>query len=534
MGPGRMWAAVAWALCVLVAATAPPGLSTSALLEELARTDAQLASQQQKLTLLHGLRRALTSDATLLPHVQAELQAVLARLKAPGSCEAMAPSTEPSVGLLVERPLLILPSAPVLLHSHRVVELHRSTLLLLTLTDNGVLGVSHLPGGQPVASVMLPEAPNVVVTAATVDSDASPMLLYAFLSNQSLSTFSVAIILGDSGSAHVNITRLSTVATATHGAMQQLHLASAPGQKLLVAGTESTFHVLPVDASYLKTMPTSAPIAALLPHRHVIAVASETRVDLHHLLKLGDGPSSVYSCDAGLFRITSVAFDASVVSRLYAATTSGDILVFDVFHGSTRSCRAIARVGTSASGPLRLRAIAPSFLLAASKDALFLFETTSSLTLLGATPTRPVEIAAMHVSVVPSVYNGEFYDDALLVTSAGRAVHTYQASLHRHEATKDSTLWFGDSVLGRFPLLVLLAIAIVAYKMWSRPGPSVAPRSAFSTDYARPTRGNETDEVLHPDPPPYHREAAYVDEFATAQKRARQRLDRTKLERDIY
>ncbi|EQC25829.1 hypothetical protein SDRG_16279 [Saprolegnia diclina VS20] len=530
MVPGRLWVAVAWALCTLVAAaTELPRLSTSALLEELARTELQIASQTHKLTLLHALRRELTSDVTQLPHMQAELQAVLARLKAPGSCEATTPSTEPSVALLVERPLLLLPSAPVLLHAHRVVQPHRSALLLLALTENGVFDVSHLPGGQPMASATLPKTPDLV-TAAALDSDASPMVLYAFLSNRSLSTFSVTVSLSDTDSAvHVNVTKLSNLATATNGPVQQVHLVSAQGQKLLVAGSENTFHVLPVDASYLKTMPAGAPIAALLPHRHVIAVASETRVDLHHLLKLGDGPASLYSCDAGLFHIASAAFDATVASRLYAGTTSGDILVFDVFHGNTRSCRPIARVGTSASGPLLLRAIAPSFLLAASKDTLFLYETTSSLTLLGGAPTALSDVASMRLSVVPSAYNGEFHDDALLITSAGRAVQTYQAALHRHEAAKEASSWFGDGVMGRFPLLVGLCIAVVAYKLWSRPEPSVAPRPAFPTDDRRSPRADEAD------PPTYHhREAACVDEFATAQKRARQRLDRTQLEREIY
>nr|AIG56045.1 secreted protein [Achlya hypogyna] len=514
------WFGLGWVLAAVTAFS-----SKDAVLEELARTDARLVLYEHKLTLLSALRQQLHDHADdELPAMQAELQDILARLKVPHTPKL---STTPTpVALLTERPLQLLPSAPVLVHTYRVPHVQRSLLLSITVTAMGDVCFAHLPGGQAINTLPLRE-PAVAVTAAAVDTDVYPAKLYAVFADQSLGTFNVTYTYDAGDGVYPAVGELSMEATDLPPVLS-VQLTTAQGQRLLLAATSSAFHA--IGAGSVKTVATTKAVVALLPHRHVVAVPQGTAVDIHHILKLGDGPASVYACSGGLAPVASVAFDVTVVSRMYAATTTGDIYTYDVFHANTRTCRAVARVATGAASPLRLRAVGPGFLVAVSSSHVLVFQTTASggLQLLGGAThdggETPVDGV---VSVVPSFHNGDFWEDALIVVGVGHSVRTFQASLHLHQETQDSGGLLPEGPWNRVPLVFVVVVAVLVYKLWWAKPSSVLPRAAA---FDNGLRVPEDDDEYRPP------RRAYVppndEQFASAQKVARQRHEG--LQREVY
>ncbi|RHZ39742.1 hypothetical protein DYB26_007869 [Aphanomyces astaci] len=310
------------------------------------------------------------------------------------------------------------------------------------------------------------------------------------------------------------VSPVSAQSTTFHG--QALHFLlvnrkptpDLPQERMNSTTTQATppinnvIHILDDDGVLLHTLTTldtSVPIRAMAPHRHLLAVAQASAVYLFPLSRLGE--QAHYMCEGSRSPIVALAFDSSSPSIMYATVASRDILVFDLYVERSRTCRLLHRLPPPSTAllttPQNLAAIVAmsGYIFVASPSTLTVWNVSDVAThrpryitgVVNPLASRPDSMdlswrRRVHVALLSRL-------DVDDTDGGGTAAHAHDLMVVANVGSTHSTVVVLESFLpptapagslssalanldlwwARLPLLFVVAVVVVVYKVSSHP-----------------------------------------------------------------
>ncbi|KAG9415541.1 hypothetical protein AC1031_008991 [Aphanomyces cochlioides] len=463
-----MWMKLIWtsAVAAIVAAQ-----ETWSIADELRETERLIHLQEQKLALLRQMRLGNTeNNAKPLPNVRD----VLAHLDEK-TCQESSLSSQPFKKYFVERSAVTVNTQIVaqqaLYIQHPLHHYHLTASLIFVATQSGQLYFYELPTGALISTLDLLLSSDVVTAVIDV---ATGVLTVAYPS--SVAQFNMTF--WEDSHLCIALGTNATIATVADGqSITQLQTATIQGDPLVLYATNlSNVHVVHPKHS-VDVPPTSLahPINVMATHRHLLVLSQGPDVWLFPVARLAE--KIHYVCQGTpSASIISLSFDPNAPTIMYAGTSSGGVLVFDLYADRTRSCRLVHVIPpTSSAKELGLLTL-PGYLLIASIGEIRVFNTTGSPRFLfGLESTTPPQASSMpKLVLLPKWGNdGSETQHDVICLAHGKSILMLEsllpAPLIPSSPTLASTITaFIDALWTHLPLAIVAALGLlVVWKfMW--------------------------------------------------------------------